>query len=148
MIVFIIEVDDLDFLPIDPKRHPPVARDRQAPRSLAVAGQHVRFPALHGAKLVLLLHVLEERDDALHFDDDRRLQPAGVVILDEAPQPFVDHVPDLHSVTYPMIRSASSDAIQFWVIFRCVALGQARPKTRRAPVSLRCTSMHRKRPFH
>jgi hypothetical protein len=113
MIVFIVEVDDLDFRAVDPKRHPPVSGDGQTPRSLAVAGQHVRFPALHSAKLVLLLHVLEKGDNALHFDNDGGLQPAGVIVFDEAPQPFVDHVPDFHSPTYSMIRSASSDAIQF-----------------------------------
>ena len=96
MVVFIIEVDDLDFLPVDPKRQSPVFGDEQAPCALAVAGQQMRFPAWHGAKLLLALHVLEERDDPPNLDDDRRLYPAGVIVVDEPPQSFMDHVPDFH----------------------------------------------------
>jgi hypothetical protein len=148
MIVFIVKVDDLDFLTVDPKRHPPVLSDEQAPRSFAVASQHMGFPALQGAKLVFLLHVLKEGNDTLHFDNNSGLQPTGVIILDETPQPFMDYVPDFHNFTYPMIRSASSDAIQFCMVFRCALRGQAGLETRPTPVSLRRTSMRSKRAFH
>ena len=77
MVIFVIEVDDLDFFAVKAERHPPIFCNGQAPRSLAVAGQHMGFPAWHGAKLLLLLHFLEERDYALHLDNDAGLQPAS-----------------------------------------------------------------------
>jgi hypothetical protein len=41
--IFIVEVDDLDLVTVDAKRHPPVLGHEQAPGSLPVAGQLMRF---------------------------------------------------------------------------------------------------------
>src|SRR3546814_4247865 len=125
--IFIGEVEDLDLVAVDPKRHPPVFGDEQAPRSLAVAGQHMGLPARHGAKLVLPLHVLKESDHAPDLGDNGGLKAAFIVMFDESPQSLVDHVSDLHGDFYLDYRSASSYAIRF-------ADGSCTQGTYRAPV--------------
>jgi hypothetical protein len=97
VVVFVIKIDELDLFAVDPKRHPLILGDDQAPDSLAVASQHMCLPARHGAQLLFRLHVLEERDDALHLGDDNGLQSAGIVVLDDPSLPLMDHVSDLHS---------------------------------------------------
>lgn len=80
MVILINEVDDLNLLTVDPKRHPPVLGDEQTPCPLAAAGQHMRLPARYVAQLLFGLQILEEGDDALHLCDHVGLQPAGIVI--------------------------------------------------------------------
>src|SRR3546814_20183391 len=92
VVIFIVEVDDLDLVAVDPKRHPPVLGDEQAPRSLAVAGQHMGLPARHGAKLVLPLHVLQESDHAPDLGDTGGVKAAFIVMFDESTPSLVDNV--------------------------------------------------------
>jgi hypothetical protein len=96
MIVFIIKVDNFNFTLIDPKNHSPVARDEQTPGAFAVSGQLMRLPTRDGPQIIHILHVLEKRYHAPHLGYDSRLETAGIVIHDEAPEPFVDDVSDFH----------------------------------------------------
>jgi len=61
-------------------------------------GQLMRLPAWHAPELILALHVLKKRHHALYLSSDGGLASAGVVILDQAAQTFVDDVPDPHEV--------------------------------------------------
>ena len=91
-----VEVDDLDFLPVDPEGQPPVLRHEETPCALPAAGQKMRLPARHGSQLFLPLHVLQEGDDATELRHHSWLEPGFIIIDDEAAQTLVDHVPDFH----------------------------------------------------
>jgi hypothetical protein len=85
VVIFVIEIDNLEAGSIYSEREPPVPRQGQAPDPLAIAGKLMRFPAWHAAQLCLVLHVLKERDDLAKLGDNRSRQARGVVFLDEAP---------------------------------------------------------------
>jgi hypothetical protein len=61
VVILIIEVDDLGA--VDPERDAPVASHKQAPRTFAITGHLVRFPAWHSAQFAFLFHILQEGDD-------------------------------------------------------------------------------------
>lgn len=75
MVVLVVEIDNFDLGLIDAERQSPVFGDEQAPRSFAVASQLMCFPARHGPEFILLLHVLEEGDQAAQLVRDRGLNP-------------------------------------------------------------------------
>jgi hypothetical protein len=52
VVIFIIEIDNLDFGLVDAKCQPPVLGDRKAPRPFAVTRQLMGFPAWHGFQFV------------------------------------------------------------------------------------------------
>jgi hypothetical protein len=91
IVILITKVYDLDFITVDPKCYPSVLGAEQAAGALPVAGQRIGVPARHRA------HLLEEGNDSLHLGDHGGLQPVDIVILDELPQPLMDHVSDFHA---------------------------------------------------
>ena len=96
VIVFVVEVDDLDLIAVDAEREAPVPGDEEAPGALSVAGELMGLPGRNGADFFRALHVLQEGDHASQLRDHRGGEAAAVVSFDEAPQSLVDHVPDLH----------------------------------------------------
>ena len=67
VIVFQIHVADFSVCAFDAKRQAPVARDAQAPRPLAVAGQHMGSPGWQRAQFLRILHVVEECQHLTEF---------------------------------------------------------------------------------
>src|ERR1035437_2294721 len=97
MIVLVIEVEDLAFLRVNSERDPPVAGDGKAPGSLAVAGELMRFPARHVAEFLGVVHFLQEGQNVPDLLHDSRSQAGRIIALNEAPQPPMNHVSELHS---------------------------------------------------
>ena len=100
MVVLVVQVDDLVLLRINPKCHPPVLRNRQAPNALAIAHEPVSIPARNRSQLFFSFHVLKERQDSPELWDDRGLNRGGNVILDESSKPPVEHVSNSHGTNY------------------------------------------------
>lgn len=96
MVVLVVEIDDLDPILVDLESQPPVLGDEQTPCPLAIPGQPVRLPARDCSEFVLPLHVLQKRNHAAKLVREGRLNPAGVIILDEPPEPLVQDVPNSH----------------------------------------------------
>jgi len=96
MVVLIIEVENLTFRRVDSERDPPVAGDRKAPGPLSVAAELMHFPTRHVAEFVGVLHLLQEGQNVTDLFHDGRSQAGGIIALNEAPQPAMNHVSDLH----------------------------------------------------
>ena len=101
MVIFIIQVEDFSLGLVDPERDPPVAGDGEAPCSLAIAGELMRFPARDVAEFTGVCHLLQEGHNVPDPFHDKRRQAGWIVACDEAPQSPVDHVSDLHDPAYP-----------------------------------------------
>ena len=39
VVILVIQIDDFDLCPVDPKRDPPISCDRQTPDALTIAGE-------------------------------------------------------------------------------------------------------------
>lgn len=96
VVIFIVEVDNLDFGLVDPERDPPVLGHEKAPGAFSIASELMGLPARDRAQFVFPLHILEEGDDATDFRHYGRLQAGGIIIFDESAQPLMDHVSDSH----------------------------------------------------
>ena len=69
VVVFVIELFELDPGCVDAECDAPVPRDKQAPGALAVAGQLVRLPCRDGSQFLGAFHVLQEGQDVADFAD-------------------------------------------------------------------------------
>ena len=96
MVILIIQVEDFLLGLVDPERDPPVAGDGEAPCSLAVASELMRFPARDVAEFLGVFHLLQEGQNVADPLHDSRGQAGRIITLNEAPQSPMDHVPDLH----------------------------------------------------
>ena len=96
MVVFIVQIEDFSLGLVDPERDPPVAGDGEAPCSLAVASELMRFPARHVPDLLGVFHLLQEGQNVADPLHDSWRQAGSIVVLNEAPQSPMDHVSEFH----------------------------------------------------
>jgi hypothetical protein len=97
VVILVIEVQNFSFGSVDPECQAPVARDREAPCSLAVASELVNSSARNTPKLPGVFHLLEERRYVADLLDDSGRKAGSIVTLDESPQSTMDDIPDLQS---------------------------------------------------
>src|SRR4051795_1063644 len=55
------------------------------------------FPVWHGLQFSLFLHILKKRDHASQLLSDRGLYAARVIVIDKAPKPLMQDVPNPHT---------------------------------------------------
>src|SRR4030042_2516658 len=101
MIILIIQVEDFSFGLVDLERDPPVAGNGEAPGPLAVAGELMGVPTGEVAELLGVFHFLQEGQNITDLLHDRRSYPGGIIMLNEASQPPMSHVSDLHRLSLP-----------------------------------------------
>ena len=94
VIVFIIDIQYLVVL--NPEGQAPIASNMQAPDSLPLPGQQVRFPEGKGAQFCRVLHVLEKGQHSPELAHGIRRQTLRDVLQVELFQALVDEVPDFH----------------------------------------------------
>src|SRR3990172_159160 len=70
------------------------------------------FPVPNGAELGGVLHVLKERENVSNPLNRRPRQTGWIIALDEAPEPPVNNVPDLHKEPYQKECRLSSYALR------------------------------------
>src|SRR3990172_4557215 len=70
------------------------------------------FPVPNGAELGGVLHVLKERENVSNPLTRRPRQTGWIIALDEAPEPPVNNVPDLHKESYQKECRLSSYALR------------------------------------
>src|SRR3990172_2970339 len=70
------------------------------------------FPVPNGAELGGVLHVLKERENVSNPLNRRLRQTGWIIALDEAPEPPVNNVPDLHKESYQKECRLSSHALR------------------------------------
>jgi len=102
--VIILKIKIVDFVVVDIKGEPPVARHRNAPRSAAVAGKLVDAPAGRTFELPDALDALQSGEDAAEPVHKVAPDPSVVVIFDKALQPPVSdssnpHAPNVYGDT-------------------------------------------------
>ncbi len=96
MVILIIQVEDFSFGLVDSERDALVAGDSEAPCSLAVAGELMRFPARDVAEFLGVFHLLQKGQNVADLLDDGRRQAGSIIALNEAPQSPMDYVSNLH----------------------------------------------------
>ena len=85
--MIILKIKIVDFVVVDIKGEPPVARHRNAPRSAAVAGKLVDAPARRAFEFPDALDALQSGEDAPEPVHKIAPDPSVVVIFDKALQP-------------------------------------------------------------
>src|SRR3990172_7697787 len=70
------------------------------------------FPVPNGAELGGVLHVLKERENVSNPLNRRPRQTGWIIAVDEAPEPPVNNVPDLHKESYQKECRLSSHALR------------------------------------
>jgi metal-responsive CopG/Arc/MetJ family transcriptional regulator len=55
------------------------------------------LPARHGLQFSLFLHILKKRDHAAQLLGDRSLYATLVIVLDKAPKPLMQNVPNIRA---------------------------------------------------
>ena len=108
--MIILQIKTVDFVVVDFERDPPVARNRNAPRSGAVAGKLVDAPA---GRTFHPLDVLDAQQGGKNAPDpiDQIAPDAPVVVIfDKAFQPSMPDSPNPHAfkcTVKPYYRQAS-----------------------------------------
>src|ERR1035437_9389243 len=94
VIIFII---DIRYLAVpDLECQAPVARDVQAPHSLAVPGKLVGFPQWESTQFFRVLHVLQEGQHCAELVHGIRRQAFSAVLQVEPFQALMDEIPYFH----------------------------------------------------
>ena len=97
MIIFEIEINNLNFQPVDAKRNAPVLRNGKTPDTLSIARQQVRFPDWDVPQLILVAHVLQEQDNTKDFIGDNGRHTRPIIMLDQIPQSLVNDIANSRS---------------------------------------------------
>jgi len=96
VVILVIEVNYFSIVSVDPECHPPVPRDREAPRTLAISGELMNFPARNVLELLRVFHLLQESHDVADLLDNRRRETRSIITLNKPPQSPMDDISDLH----------------------------------------------------
>ena len=96
MIILIIQIEDFSFGLVNFEGDPPVAGNGETPCSLAVTSELMRFPTRDVTELLRGFPFLQESQNVADPLLDSRGQDERIIMLNEAPQSPMDHLPDLH----------------------------------------------------
>jgi hypothetical protein len=96
VIILVSEVKYFSFGRVNPEGQASVVRDREAPGTLAVAGEPVHVPARNIPELAGVFHLLQEGHDVADLLDDSGRKAGSIVTLDESPQAPMEDIPDSH----------------------------------------------------
>ena len=97
MVISVVQIKDFSLSLVDPERDPPIFGDGEAPCPFAIACELMCLPARDVAELLCVFHLLQESDNVADSLHNGRGQARSIITLNEAFQPPMDYITDLHN---------------------------------------------------